>query len=53
MTNTTIPTTPNAELKLEAEQLAKSIAAALAAGQGARAEALTARRERVLARVSA
>lgn len=42
-----------AELELEAEQLAKSIAAALAAGQGARASALEARRERVLARVSA
>lgn len=37
----------------EAKQLAKSIAAAKAAGQSARAEALEARRQRVIARVSA
>lgn len=40
-------------LELEAAQLAKSIAAAKAAGQSARAEALEARRQRVIARVSA
>jgi len=38
-------------LELEAKQLEKSIADARAAGQVPRAEALTARRERVLARL--
>ena len=38
-------------LELEAEQLEKSIADARAAGQTPRAEALTARRDRVLARL--
>ncbi|MBL0198557.1 MAG: hypothetical protein IPQ09_30930 [Myxococcales bacterium] len=38
-------------LELEAKQLEKSIADAKAAGQTPRAEALTARRERVLARL--
>ena len=38
-------------LELEAKQLEKSISDARAAGQGGRAEALTARRDRVLARL--
>jgi len=40
-------------LALEAKQLEKSIAAAKAAGQTARAEALEARRQRVIARGAA
>lgn len=40
-------------LALEAAQLAKSIAAAKAAGETARAEALEARRQRVIARGAA